>query len=685
MAQNEQMYAFEIPMEPGANGRVTTSEIKQVAEAAEEIGDEALAEARATAALAQQEVQAAQLSLDQATATLTNATQTRDAAQKALDTLNIQLTNLGSNAGDAQKILTDAKNSLDSANKALSDAVIEEAIARNNVDSVAQLAVAANENHAAALKMRDAFAETVKLSQDSIDAARGTIPQLPGSIDLTVTGGGRVDASSFEALQRNYATLRRDWKNAVTLDKANYDKLKDATGSGFVRGTIRDDGAAIFVRNPRKATLNGQSDFLFDVYRAGEPDELIGTFNKVDLTTQFDLGTTLDNFVALTDDTVARFITNAEAQQQLLSRQLDATLNVLAREKVGKTGDALRLIENQENLFRGLRGQVDAEFTRFITAVRERKGFFGADPLGNIYRQSATAQENLVESMTRITSADPAAVAKVQSLETRLGEQQKALDELRLRASELERKARDLEQTSIRTRDDLQIASEAKDKLDTAAKQSLTSLEAAQRDADTALKSVDDLAKQSPELAQKLGVAQGELKVASDQAADAQKYVEEARKASEEALKDLDIEKVLTNEGLEQIAPGSTLTPPTTPVSAPTPNAPPAEVAKGSKWKGVAKEFGKGIICGGIGNLAGFFAYRSDLSEEVENKISLNAGSGNVLDPTTSNLIFQKGQTYKFIVGPGAGSGKSNTVSIDIVDPTTLVPATAWLDDCGQK
>jgi hypothetical protein len=95
--------------------------------------------------------------------------------------------------------------------------------------------------------------------------------------------------------------------------------------------------------------------------------------------------------------------------------------------------------------------------------------------------------------------------------------------------------------------------------------------------------------------------------------------------------------------------------------------------------------FVRGLVCGGIGGVAGYSLYRETLTEEVENKISLDAGSSNVIDSTTSNLIFQKGQTYQFTVGPGPGAGKSNTLTIDIVDPTTLVPINAWLDDCAQK
>ncbi|MFH0970395.1 MAG: carboxypeptidase-like regulatory domain-containing protein [Candidatus Diapherotrites archaeon] len=103
--------------------------------------------------------------------------------------------------------------------------------------------------------------------------------------------------------------------------------------------------------------------------------------------------------------------------------------------------------------------------------------------------------------------------------------------------------------------------------------------------------------------------------------------------------------------------------------------------------KAVKKTTGflRGLVCGGIGGVAGYAAYRSDLSDEIENKISLGAESVNVIDPVSNNIVFEKGHTYKFVVSPGEGEGKSEKISIDILSPDQRVPAAAWLDDCSPK
>lgn len=97
------------------------------------------------------------------------------------------------------------------------------------------------------------------------------------------------------------------------------------------------------------------------------------------------------------------------------------------------------------------------------------------------------------------------------------------------------------------------------------------------------------------------------------------------------------------------------------------------------------KNFARSFVCGGIGSAAGYAAYRTGLSEEVENKIELDIGSGNVLDPATNVLTFHKGQTYKFVVQPGPGTGVSQKMFVDVLSPDVQVTPSAWLDDCAQK
>lgn len=110
-----------------------------------------------------------------------------------------------------------------------------------------------------------------------------------------------------------------------------------------------------------------------------------------------------------------------------------------------------------------------------------------------------------------------------------------------------------------------------------------------------------------------------------------------------------------------------------------------AKAATAGKLKTVAKGVARGLVCGGIGNYFGYKSYQKEFGTEIENKVTLGAESSNVIDSSTSSLIFQKGQTYKFVVGPGTGTGNSHKVSIDIISPTTQVDPVSWLDDCSQK
>ncbi len=101
---------------------------------------------------------------------------------------------------------------------------------------------------------------------------------------------------------------------------------------------------------------------------------------------------------------------------------------------------------------------------------------------------------------------------------------------------------------------------------------------------------------------------------------------------------------------------------------------------KAPQLKGLARN----LVCGGLGNVAGYAMYRDEFKTEVENKIVLDAGSSNVLDAQTEELIFEKGQTYQFSVSTIQGTGKSHKIVLDIVSPSATVTPASWLDDCGK-
>ncbi|MEK6902821.1 MAG: hypothetical protein AABX02_04520, partial [archaeon] len=104
------------------------------------------------------------------------------------------------------------------------------------------------------------------------------------------------------------------------------------------------------------------------------------------------------------------------------------------------------------------------------------------------------------------------------------------------------------------------------------------------------------------------------------------------------------------------------------------------------KKPGLLRSVFKGLLCGGVGNVAGYYSYHAVLSDEVENKVELNAGSKYVVDPVSNQVVFEKGQTYAITVSPSSGKGDSKKISIDIVQPNVSINPTQWLDaDCGGK
>lgn len=96
----------------------------------------------------------------------------------------------------------------------------------------------------------------------------------------------------------------------------------------------------------------------------------------------------------------------------------------------------------------------------------------------------------------------------------------------------------------------------------------------------------------------------------------------------------------------------------------------------------ITKAVGQGLVCGGAGNVAGYFAYRSMLTKEIENKITLQTGSNNVLDAVTQELVFEKGQSYAITVGQDSENETGRIMTIDLLPNDAYVAPATWVD-CG--
>ncbi len=96
------------------------------------------------------------------------------------------------------------------------------------------------------------------------------------------------------------------------------------------------------------------------------------------------------------------------------------------------------------------------------------------------------------------------------------------------------------------------------------------------------------------------------------------------------------------------------------------------------------KATAKGFVCDTAGAVAGYKVYAGLLKDEIENKVTIEPGSENVLDPNSGEIIFKDGQTYKITVTPDPSVKGGKKLTIDIVSPQEKIPANAWVDDCGQ-
>jgi hypothetical protein len=103
-------------------------------------------------------------------------------------------------------------------------------------------------------------------------------------------------------------------------------------------------------------------------------------------------------------------------------------------------------------------------------------------------------------------------------------------------------------------------------------------------------------------------------------------------------------------------------------------------VAGAKKLRAASKGFAKGLVCGAVGNVAGYTAYRMTLLDEIDNKITLQADSTNMLDPQTNELVFLKGQTYKIVIKSDSQTKNGKQLSIDIVSPAEMVNPSAWIE-----
>ncbi len=353
-------------------------------------------------------------------------------------------------------------------------------------------------------------------------------------------------------------------------------------------------------------------------------------------------------------------------------------------------------------LIRGWKSPLPTKLTEKATALETEKVIKTSElgkKVGEATDALSKAQEELKKAESKIQAVLDEATDERVEVEKRLvqahkqaDETQKALDGFRDRERDIRRDLREAEAEFKKTRD-ADLKEDLKEEIERL-KAERDTISRNRRDLTTAQeRAVDDAAKAREELnGLSTSKRAAEEKARLDSIESLQKKLDEAQKKLSEAKEGSDTTSLTkaveeAEKNLNEAEDG---------VKGLKKRIEEAEEALKKAKEAAEKEalkkakslkkfnFVRGLVCGGVGNIAGYTTYRNTLLEEIENKIVVEAGSTNVFDPSTDELIFQKGQTYAFTLSPTAGSKTSRKISIDIVSPDSQVNPNAWLDDCSK-
>lgn len=550
------------------------------------------------------------------------------------------------------------------AQKALDSAHEASTIAQRRI----QLAQTLQQNALDKLNLKVDMQHGIETQLDELESLRSTVPQ---TVADEVLGSIRTTRGLNHAGD-NLNRLKNEWEHALRKNKTDIHKIIGIKHTKSYVEVAATSGGTIKITDVQRVG----DEFVFSVTGGLKP-----TMTQTELIATHVIPDQLKFFEPLTAARVLEFRTRFDTQLTVVENEIDNivdNLDEIKREYPSIGNTITKQIEDIQQKGAVL-SQNRATILNQVDQLSPVKiSTSGGGLFGGIRAQTEISVENARDAVRNQLSSTPSSA--LQDLDQRVDGLFDNLTRLKYEEVELHSKIDRLGQLVDNTKGSLIEAENARHAANLSQADLASSLDDAIKSRDATLAKIAELEKANPELVatirknkEALASAKGNVTAASDLV----KEQSNVQGIKDDLLKGYQAEMDSIVEEQKSLLQANEFVENPPAASAPAPGV--------SKGKGLVKEFAKGFVCSGVGNLAGFFAYREGLEDEVENKISLNAGSGNVLDASTSNLIFQKGQTYKFTVGPGAGSGKSNSVSIDIVDPTTLLPANAWLDDCSQK
>lgn len=588
--------------------------------------------------------------LNQAVATREQAKGEFERVEEALETLPEQ---------DPAK-----QAALASAQRASDEAARAAQAAKETVDR-AREAVAAGElatqNTAQAMAQQQLIVENVT---NELTRVQNTLNAVPDTTTIARQLNIDTVSSNLNARYARLQELKKEWDNLARLEKAVI-KAEGSVGKKFIKGNVVTPEGKEHVF--WKAVRREGDSFVFDLERVTEQGDVLIKGVPIEELSNYGMDEVAERYRVLDPRELAEYTQKFSSEFTLLQNEIqDATQKLSAIRTQNISPTVNNLVDARITELEQFRTTATKAQDTVINSISTRKGI----PVSYLPKQQVNALSNGLDVIvqSRVDEIQKAAAAQADVLIFNAGEArgrlnllQEEMAQARAQADSLAAGLNELTTKAIAADNAAKVAAaqfENARSVAGATADELAELSAEFSDARlTLLESSDKMRDAQAEfsnLRQELGERYNEL---GGSQADIAKKLEDAKKARDTAT-------AKATAALEEAKAKKKL-----------PDAVP-----GSKTKGLVKSVAKGLVCAGAGNVAGYFAYRGTITDEVENKIELEAGSEAMLDAQTQEMTFLKGQTYQFSVSPTQGEGKSSRMSIDIVSPTTQVNPSAWME-----
>ncbi len=594
----------------------------------------------------------------QADKSLRQAVANREAAEASFKQVELAIETLPPSDEGAQAVLAQAASARDQAVHAAQSA--QEAVDRAR-EAVTAGKRAAQEA-AAAVAQQQLINEGIGKELASLQQAKSAIPDA-----TTIARNLNVEniSSNLNARYANLQTLKKDWDKLARLERAEM-KAEGAVGKKFIRGNVvTTDGADhVFWKSVRR---EGDS-FVFDLELVTNGVDVPIKNVPIDELSNYGMQDVADRYRVLSASEVAEHSQKFTAEFAGMQNDIqDAVAKLNAVKVQNLSQEVTQLIDGRLSELEALRAKTIAAQDTVLSSIASRKGI----PVTYLPKAQVNALSNGMDVIVQ---------TRVEELKRTVASQS---DEALFNAGEAKGRLSVLEQDLAQTQRNLATAQNALD--DFALKSTLADEVAAVASAefDEVSRAAGATADELAELSKSRVNARVALLEASEEVRKAQETSQSLANEFGENFEKLsgeqdDLVKKLADAKKAQESATAKAT--AALKEAKDKKTVPDAAKTGSKYKGLVKSAAKGFVCSGVGNVAGYAAYRYGISSEVENKVELNVGSDAMLDAQTQQMIFEKGQTYAFTVTPAQGEGKSQGISVDIVSPTAQVNPSSWLE-----